>query len=93
MKRNNLIIVLGSALLVFVWVFASLRAATSTAATVLAARLSADDLSALTSDSGDMPCYPGTDAVDPTSIYPARAFLPLVVAPPLPPTCALEVEP
>lgn len=51
MKRNNLIIILGGALLVFVLVFASLRAATSTAATVLAARpiaagtrLSADDL-------------------------------------------------
>ena len=51
MKRNNLIIILGGALLVFVLVFASLRAATSTAATLLAARpiaagtrLSADDL-------------------------------------------------
>lgn len=52
MKRNNLMVILGGALLVFVLVFASLRAATSTAATLLAARpiaagtrLSADDLS------------------------------------------------
>jgi len=51
MKRNNLMVILGGAVLVFVLVFASLRAATSTAATVLAARpiaagtrLSADDL-------------------------------------------------
>lgn len=105
MKRNTLIIVLGSALLVFVWVFASLHVATSTAAIVSAARLSVGELgvqpistpshltSAFTSDSGDMPCYLGTDAVDPTSIYPVHTYLPLVVAPPLPPTCADEVEP
>ena len=52
MKRNNLLFIIGGALLVFVLVLVSLRAATSTAATVLAARpiaagtrLSADDLS------------------------------------------------
>jgi Flp pilus assembly protein CpaB len=51
MKRNNLIFIIGGALLVFVLVLVSLRAATSTAATVLAARpiaagtrLSTDDL-------------------------------------------------
>lgn len=98
MKRNNLILVLGGALLVLALAFASLRVATLTAATVLAALDSADDLptpllSALTSDSGDMPCYPGTDAVDPMSIYPVHTYLPLVVVPPSTPTCANEVEP
>ncbi len=51
MKRNNLFFIVGGALLVFVLVLVSLRAATSTAATVLAARpiaagtrLSADDV-------------------------------------------------
>ncbi len=60
---------------------------------MLAARLSADDLSALTSDSGDVPCYPGTDAVESSSLYPVHTFLPLVVAPPSTPTCADEIEP
>ncbi|CAG0992284.1 hypothetical protein PLCT2_02538 [Planctomycetaceae bacterium] len=52
MKRNNIFFIIGGAVLVFVLVLVSLRAATSTAATVLAARpiaagtrLSADDLS------------------------------------------------
>ena len=99
MKRNNLIIILGGVLAVLVLVFASLHTATVWAAHHNADRLSVQSItipsrltSAPTADSDEAPCYPGTDAVDPP-LYPARAFLPLVVAQPSPPTCANEVEP